>query len=291
MNNIFNWYSFEPIDTLFFRSSEPMVMGESHDSNFNFPPPIQTIAGAIRTYFYKIDRDDYKDLIKIGEEKGDFELLGPFFEENGIIYIPAPYSWYIDEEEKLVKAEIIESPIIKSSSKELPWAKGFGNLKPLGGRWMPYDDLDKDKQDRIKDIDYFFTTELRTGIALKNKVVREHHIYSFNHCRLKKGIKIIFGINIDEMGDEGVLVLGAEQRFGMFKKEKFSIDLNRTGTKYMSLSLIEGNNATNSSLLSTGKIQYLGGWDLHKGFHKDMKGYFPAGTVFNKKFSNCIAIA
>ena len=43
---------------------------------------------------------------------------------------------------------------------------------------------------------------------------------------------------------------------------------------------------TNDAAVATGKIQYLGGWDMKKGFHKPMKGYFPAGSVFNKKLND-----
>jgi CRISPR-associated protein Cmr3 len=54
----------------------------------------------------------------------------------------------------------------------------------------------------------------------------------------------------------------------------------------LSLSIIEGTDEANHAVVATGKIQYLGGWDLHKGFHKPMRGFFPAGTVYNKKLNN-----
>lgn len=296
---MFNWYNFEPNDTIFFRGSEPMMMGESHDANFNFPPPAQTLSGAIRTYFYKIDREKYKDIIKLGEEKGGFNLAGPLFRQGKKLYVPAPYSWFAESGEKdaehncrnIVKPAKLKSELIKSSSNNLLWAKGGSTLSPLGGKWICSDDLEKTESVELKETEDFFFSEFRTGIALEeNKTVRKSHIYSFNHCRLKKGVSIIFGIDTDKMGENGILMLGAEQRFGRFTKENFQIDLSGSGDEFISLSQIEGNEETNCAVVATGNIQYLGGWDLHRGFHKPMKGYFPAGTVFNTKFNNCLGI-
>ena len=79
---MYNWYSFEPSDTVFFRGSEPMEKGHDHTANSIFPPPIHTIAGAIRTYFYNIDKKNnekkYSHIVKIGEEYGEFNLAKKF---------------------------------------------------------------------------------------------------------------------------------------------------------------------------------------------------------------------
>lgn len=299
---MFNFYIFEPNDTVFFRGSEPMNIGEHHDATLNFPPPIHTIAGAIRTYFFKKDKKKYEKLINIGEEKPGFNIVGPFFKLNDKVYLPAPYLWFkeknktkhnsdSDEKVKIIKAKKIKEELIKSFSKDLYWAKGDSELESIGGNWIAYDDLFGKTEVVLKKIDEFYDTEPRVGIALNpDRSVRVHHIYSFTHCRLKKGVSLVFGIDIEELGDEGVLFLGAEQRFGRYKKENFNLDLNKQGQYYMSLSLISGSSETNEVVVATGKIVYLGGWDLYKGFHKPMKGYFPAGTVFNKKIENCIAI-
>ncbi|HOV63868.1 MAG TPA: type III-B CRISPR module-associated Cmr3 family protein, partial [Spirochaetia bacterium] len=60
---------------------------------------------------------------------------------------------------------------------------------------------------------------------------------------------------------------------------------------YLSLSPIEAHAETNNTVVATGKIQYVGGWDLRIGFHKPMKGYFPAGSVFSRAVSEqCIEL-
>jgi len=301
---MYNWYSFEPNDTVFFRGSEPMVKGQDHNANFNFPPPIHTIAGAIRTYFYNIDKKNnenkFSDIIKIGEEYGGFKLVGPFFKIDEKIYLPAPYSWFVEKssasseskEYKIIKSYPIQSDLIKTSSSDLYWAKGENELESIGGKWINYDDLINGAGEiEIKKIENFYVSEPRTGIALnKDHTVRKSHIYSFNHCRLRDKVSLIFGIDIDDLGDKGILILGAEQRFGKFKREDLKINLEEDGALFMSLSLTPISTEANNSVVATGKIQYLGGWDLHRGFHKPMKGYFPAGTVFNKKFDNCINI-
>lgn len=299
---MFYFYSFQPNDTIFFRGSEPMSMGEHHDSTLNFPPPIHTIAGAIRTYFFKKDKAKYEKLINLGKEKPGFNIVGPFFKLDDKVYVPAPYLWFrekqkykesIDKDEKVkvIKAKRIKKGIIKSSAKDMYWAKGNSELETIGGSWIAYDDLMGKEVVNLRTIEDFYETEPRVGIALNpNRSVRTHHIYSFTHCRLKKGVSLIFGIDVEDLGGEGVLFLGAEQRFGWYKRENFDLDLNKQGNYFMSLSLISGSKEANESVVATGKIVYLGGWDLSKGFHKPMKGYFPAGTVFNKKLDNCIAI-
>lgn len=301
---MYNWYSFEPSDTVFFRGSEPMEKGQDHTANSIFPPPIHTIAGAIRTYFYNIDKKNnekkYSHIVKIGEEYGEFNLVGPFFKIGKKIYLPAPYSWFIDKSAvstenakyPIIKSYPIQSNLIKTSSGNIYWAKGENELESIGGKWINYDNLINDTDEsEIRDVTDFYVSEPRAGIALNNDhTARESHIYWINHCRLKDDVSLIFSIDIDDLGENGILTLGAEQRFGRFKKEDLKINLDTDGDLFMSLSLTPVFPEANNSVISTGKIQYLGGWDLYRRFHKPMKGYFPAGTVFNKKFNNCINI-
>ena len=46
---IMEWYKFFPVDTLYFKGADPMVMGENHTASYIFPPPAHTISGALRT--------------------------------------------------------------------------------------------------------------------------------------------------------------------------------------------------------------------------------------------------
>ena len=321
-------FQFKPVDTLFFRGAEPMVMGESHSSNFNFPPPSQTIEGAIRTLLYLKDKNEYRDLIRVGERKGGFNIFGPMFLVEDIIYVPAPYSWYREssktcklsnkkdetgeqskrcrrfkeiarstEEIKIIKSKMLEnSEFIKIKSDKLYWAKPEnGELESIGGNWIDIKDLlESSHEIRFFSKSHFFASEQHVGIALeKNRTVRKSHIYSFNHARLREDVEILFFTDeVLPVNNEEVLTLGAEQRFGLLKRLKNFESLKKTfetynepndSNGYMCLSIIKGDAELNRQVIATGKIQYLGGWDLYKSFHKDMIGYFPAGTVFKDK--------
>lgn len=310
------WYNFTPNDTIFFRGAEPMVMGESHSSSFNFPPPHKTIIGALRTailkennifindyYDNKVD-DKILDIVGKADEDANFGLIGPFFDKEGIIYVPAPYSWFFEKDDdnpenrtvNVLKSQQVDVDFIKSDKKGLYWVKNAKNeVETLGGKWIKLTDLNNNKTQisYIKNKDLFIG-ENRTGIALesKSRIVRKSHIYQFNHIRFKKGVTMIFGVNKElPIPDRGALKLGAEQRFGSYEKIKIdNIEFNNAD-QYMSLSLVEGTEKTNNSLIATGKPVYLGGWNMKKGFHRPMRGYYPAGTIFNTKINeNVIAI-
>jgi len=306
-----NWYSFKPADTLFFRGAEPMNIGENHTATANFPPPACTLKGALRTSILKQNKipiDQYYgnnidgellEIIGPADKKAGFSIIGPLFELDKIIYVPAPYSWFFDKDDekkdkiKIHKGASINSPLIKTSLKKLFWTKGEkGELKTLGGKWISLSDLYSQNniipRKEIKEIDVFYSVEQRTGIALdSNRSVRTHHLYSFSHARLNKNVNLIFGVDKDlPISDKGVLKLGAEQRFGLYSKMPDIVFNNSGSGLFMSISQAGGTEQANESIVATGKIQYLGGWDMKEGFHKPMTGFFPPGSVFNKKLND-----
>jgi len=317
-------FSFKPTDTLFFRGAEPMIMGESHSSNFNFPPPIHTIEGAIRTLLYFKDKVKHKEFIRAGEKKGGFSIFGPMFLVENEVYVPAPYNWYREKDtatkmKKNIKTctmfreiakdsarvNIMKSAklsdginLIKTKDNAIYWVKPEGSeLESLGGNWMNVKDLINGSDNaEIFPTSNFFSIEPRTGIALtSNRTVRESHIYAFDHSRLLENVEILFAIDRDiPLEDKEILMLGAEQRFGLLRRltnqvleniEKVLEDSSDKGD-YMSLSIVQGDSNINDNVIATGKIRYLGGWDLHKRYHKDMVGYFPAGTIFKTRCCN-----
>ncbi len=305
------WFEFIPTDTIFFRGAEPMEMGESHTSKLNFPPPLSTIIGAVRTMILKQNKvpfrkyysgDIDKKILEITgkfNEKAGFNLIGPYFKIDNDVYIPAPYNWYFEKKNKdnkkieIIKSEKIDCEFIKTDKEELYWAKNVNDeVETLGGKWIKIQDISKKNGEEIeyKTNTDLFVTELRTGIALETKArnARKGHIYQFNHIRFKKGVSMIYSIDKDlPLSEKGVLQLGAEQRFGGYSKVREIIFPENKGSGlYMSLSMIEKSDQANDAVVATGKPVYLGGWDLKKGFHKPMVGYYPAGSVFNKKFND-----
>lgn len=314
-----DWYKFTPVDTLFFRGAEPMNLGENHTVSHVFPPPAHTLSGALRTAVliqkgvsfeaYGNGKAPAEIIAAIGEagQSAPFSLIGPLFMVGNDVYVPAPYSWFMEKDRdknkengkvKIVKGRSLKSRLLKSEASEFIWARGDKNeMDSLGGMWIKKQDLHSaETMIEVKTSGEFFENESRTGIALeKNRRVREGHLYSFNHARLKKDVHLIFGTDSKlPLEEKGVLKIGAEQRFGWYEKlsdKKADMCFSDDGNLYLSLSNMEGTEEANASVVATGKILYFGGWDLHTGFHKPMKGYFPAGTVFNKKINNnCIAI-
>ena len=314
-----NWYEFEPADTLFFRGAEPMEMGEDHSATPIFPPMPQTIAGALRTTILIQNGVDFKDYEKgnidddlkksVGEygKKAPFEVVGPLFSKDNKLYIPAPYSWYMDKSRKfeieksptksvivkVKKSKKIEEDFIKTKNKPLYWVKPNNEeLVSLGGFWIKFDDINKNELE-VYSLEYFVVFEQRVGIGLndkadKGRIVREGMIYAFNHARLKESVKIAFGIDKElPLREEGILRLGAERRFGRYTKTKIDLpnDESNSDGEWISLSVVPKSEKANEHIIATGKIMYVGGWDLAKGFHKPMVGYFPAGSVFNTKIN------
>ena len=303
-----NWYCFKPADTLFFRGAEPMDIGENHTATANFPPPERTLEGALRTTILKQNKipvdqyydnkinDELLDIIGQADNCAGFSVIGPLFKLDKTVYVPAPYSWFFDKDNekkdkvKIYKSLLIKTDLVKTSLPNLFWAKGEkGELKTLGGKWFSLSDLYS--QGNIvskKEISEFYSVENRTGIALdRNRSVRAHHLYSFSHARLNKNVELIFGVDKNlPISDKGVLNLGAEQRFGLYSKMA-KIDFN-TGSSgfFMSVSQTADSAKANESVVATGKIQYQGGWDMKKGFHKPMTGFFPPGSIFNKKLND-----
>ncbi len=312
------WYSFNPQDTLYFRGAEPADMGESHAASMVFPPPVHTIAGALRTAMLvqrRVPFDDYNRGTcnseiseKIGKSGSEapFGIIGPFFLLENRAWVPCPFTWFAEKNgkgdsedgtRKITISTPSPSSIVKSPAGEkLFWAKGK-NLETLGGKWTLLDELCDGRHEKvIKNSGAFFVSESHTGIALdvkdKRRAIREGHLYSFQHARLREGVALGFGCSRDlGLAESGVLKLGAEQRFGEYKKIRdMQIAPGKSGL-YMALSIVAGDEETNGHCVATGKIRYLGGWDLHRKFHKPMVGYFPAGSVFDKKINDhCIAL-
>jgi CRISPR-associated protein Cmr3 len=221
-----------------------------------------------------------------------FQVSGPLFRIDEQIFVPAPFCWFIDKAERkkktirVFKAQPTQSHLIKGEDENLFWVKGgSGEMVSLGGSWITLEGLSsQDEKIEIFSPDHFYAPEPRTGIALnRNRSVREGHLYTFTHVRLKPGVSLVFGASMNlPLADNGFLKLGAEQRFGRYEKIKQPLLPTNKSGYFLSLNLVKGSEKANQSVIATGKIQYIGGWDLKKGFHKPMQGFFPAGSVFSE---------
>ncbi len=319
------WYSLSPLDTIFCKSAGPMVMGENHSAQSIFPPPAETLSGAFRTAVLKQNNIEIKDYLnnKAGAEITDFigkaggnpnfEIAGILFVKDFQIYVPAPFSWFAEKSElgknksdlengrdkavRIFRAEKMSTPLVKvSTGTSFYCAKGdIGELTSLGGKWLSYEDLAAQKKALdIYSSNYFYDPEIRTGIALsgKNRTVRESHLYSFTHSRLKNGFKMAAAVKYNGtplLKDRGIIKTGGEQRISRYEKMETHLEFDDSSPgKFMSLCPLKIKTDIEDKLISTGRILYTGGWDLKKGFHKPMRPFYPAGTVFSENINNTL---
>ena len=298
------WYSFTPVDTLFFKGAVMAEKGEDHNAVSIFPPTPHTISGALRTTILRqngISIDEFKNgrfpkniMESVGKpgSSSPFNVIGPFLREENNLYIPTPFTWFVDKyltNDNIYVASKLKSTLLVFPREKKFWAKGLDSeLENVGGNWIRIDKMLHPKRSYILPNDHFFISEIRTGNALQtNRRVHEGRLYSFTHIRLKENIALVFGVNMDlPLADTGILTLGGEQRFGRYSKIKPVQITHGSSELYMSLTLTKAQKEYESSLIATGKLIYRGGWDLHKGFHKPMEAYFPSGSVFDTKIED-----
>lgn len=320
-----DWYDFSPVDTMFFRGAESLEKGSDHRASTMFPPSPETFFGALRTLylieheipFHHYNRSDFRDekvIEAIGRSDDEpdalpWSLIGPLIKKGEEVYVPAPYSWFTKETElkeyflnnknkdtgiEIIRASEIDNSLLLMDS-DLLWVKGKSEeMKCLGGMWVNLSSVMGTSHVKVLDEESVFHIENRTGIALEGakKHVRKGHLFSMNHIRLQEGISLVFGITgILYLPDTGILMLGGENRFGKYRKVNidFPDDPGKEGL-YLSLGSIDGTcEGISEEVLATGKINYMGGWNMRIGFHKPLKGYYPAGTVLSSKINeNCL---
>mgnify|MGYP005840733511 FL=1 len=110
------WLALDPLDTLFFRGSEPMIAGEGHEVGTLFTPLPETCLGALCTAILKqqgIKPSDYagahgpttalRERFPLLGEPGNpgFQILGPLFcwqtpASGPNWFYPAPAHWFAD---------------------------------------------------------------------------------------------------------------------------------------------------------------------------------------------------
>lgn len=320
-----DWYAYTPVDTVFCKGAEPMEMGADHSAGSIFPPPVETISGALRAEVlrqndvsirkYRDKECDQNILSSIGQCgcEAPFKVFGPLFRKNGRFLVSAPYSWFVEKGRlkkrnrvPVHKGFLMEHRLLSTDTDGVLWVRGQSSeLASLGGLWIDKDSLASD----VDEIDVWgaedlFDFEQRTGIGLdftkkencrstSFRTVRKGLIYTFSHARLKPDVELVFGVNAQlPLEKEGCLSLGGERRFGRYHLLSSPPQFKDSGNGYFqTLSLIPYSDNLASNIVASGKSVRIGGWDMHRGFHKPMRNYMPAGTVFNEKIDiNLVAI-
>jgi len=320
------WYELTPIDTLFFRGSEPMEAGQPTSAPL-FPPPVSVVQGALRTAVLKekgISFADYNhgkvpaeiiDLIGASGQAAPFAVTALLMRINGILYVPAPASWHLDLEEKpKCSKEYVGKRVIVATSRATD-ASGMGVVSSSGilslvlveheaislaGCWIDIRLLSQtevvfSENDILTGSD-LYVVENRIGIELNDRrTVVKGNLYSGNHIRLQEGVTLVVALDKGPgLRGSGLLQLGGEQRKCRYEQltDAALPTEPRTVKGFIALAPVAARDEILPTVIAAYKPVITAGWDLSRGFHKPTTTWFPAGTVFSEKINDsCIPLA
>ena len=197
-------------DTWFFRESRPHdAVGASELSSL-FPPPIRTLAGALRTLIgdqLEIDwqtlqsatQPDFDFVTELGDAQslGDLQLNGPWINIDGQRLYPAPF--FLMQKGNELKRLAPGSPVrCDLGTVRLPaLPKGSEGFKNLEQHWITAESMrqclnDSVPADRIYSSDDLFSHEARLGIARDNatRSVEDGKLYQTQHLRLRENVSV-----------------------------------------------------------------------------------------------------
>lgn len=251
-------YELNPIDTLFFRGSQPMEAGQLFGGSL-FPPPLSVIEGAFRSAVLRQRGiafsafnagkapDDVTRLIGASGGDAPFAVTSFLMRKNGALYAPAPYSWYVDTDRELKSgkdyaglvpikarngnAEKMQRLGAVSSAGSVPLVHHMCEARTLGGCWIRLTVLEAGGSKAFLEGDILlpgelYASEMRTGISLLDKDsgastrrVQDGALFSSSHIRLVEGVSIVIGIDREcGLAIEGTLQLGGEKRLCGYRK-------------------------------------------------------------------------
>lgn len=227
---------FDAIDTLFFRESRPMdALGEAQSI---FPPPVRTLAGAVRTLVgehFKVRWHEFNQ--KQGEHPlathiGDSESLGRLRFQGAWLALagqrlyPAPLHLLVKDNKLSGQLRLSKHTTWCDLGKnvrlpELPSAEAKGS-KPLENAWLTVQGLTAVLQGKlpedtdIKKASELFQRESRLGIARNNatRSVQQGLLYQTQHIRPHPELSIELDVQglPTEMPTQAIVRLGGEGR-------------------------------------------------------------------------------
>ena len=197
-------------DTWFFRESRPHdAVGASELSSL-FPPPIRTLAGALRTLIgdqleinwqtlQSATQPDFNFISELGDAKGlgELQINGPWINFDGQRLYPAPL--YLmqkgDEIQRLAPGSVVRCDLGSVRLPALP--EGSQGFKALEQRWITAQGMWRCLEghvptDKIYTTDDLFSHEARLGIARDNvtRRVEDGKLYQTQHLRLKDEVSV-----------------------------------------------------------------------------------------------------
>jgi len=234
--------TFEPLDSLFFRESKPFNAGEGGFLDSQFPPPAQTLSGAIRgaigeanTDWNWSDKKAVAELLGTVDDPTPLSFAGPYLLKNGQRLYPVPlnflYREWIDEKTNENRNEWVR--LVPSGSafktdmgdcflpeppKKKPPEKSPEGAKPVEEGWLDAANMQQILNGNLptsyipsKDI---FIRESRAGIGRDNRkgVVNIGQLYFTRHLRLREGYALGMAVGGATPPAGGMVRLGGEGR-------------------------------------------------------------------------------
>ena len=211
---------FEPLDTWFFREARPHGSVGNCELGSQFPPPVRTLLGALRTAigdaWFARHGGDWRGLadnsalqahIGLGDDLGPLRASGPFITLNGQRLYPAPANLMVQTEGStahyflLGLGDVVHCDLgrvrLPAFPKQVPGVASLKGSKPASG-WLTQDAMQRllDGQvPRAGDLipnHALFDEEPRLGIGRDNtrRSVQEGLLYQTRHLRLRPGVGV-----------------------------------------------------------------------------------------------------
>lgn len=316
--------TFEPLDSLFFREAKPFNAGESGFLDSQFPPPAQTLSGAIRGAIGEANGVNWKDEEAVkklvgaaGDDPKPLNFAGPYlFKDEQRLY-PVPLNLLFGEKEKKWTRLVPSCSTFTTDigDRQMPTPeKTLEGAKPVEEGWLDAVNMQMVLNGNLptdiipaKDI---FVREARAGIGRDNRksVVNEGQLYFTRHLRLieKNGITLGMAAGGTNLPDGGMVRLGGEGRLARIVVGKLPAALSAPkvigNPKGLILTLLThgdfgGKVEPDWSIVHPGlelvtacigKPVREGGWDYARRQPKPLKSLVPAGSCYFVKMNNGI---
>jgi CRISPR-associated protein Cmr3 len=211
---------FEPLDTWFFREARPQGSVGNSELGSQFPPPVRTLLGALRTtigdaWFARhggdwrglADNPALQAIIGLGDDLGPLRASGPFLTLHGERLYPAPANLMVQTEGSsshyflLGLGDVVHCDLgqvrLPAFPARVPGVASLKGSKPASG-WLPQTGMQRlldgqvPRAGEIIPNEALFDEEPRLGIGRDNarRSVQEGLLYQTRHLRLRPGVSV-----------------------------------------------------------------------------------------------------
>jgi len=239
------WLALSPLDSWFFGDGRPNNLGEDQaDLRSLFPPPAQTVVGAIRAAAARSLGwrsgpwpGEITALLGDGLDPGPLRFTGPFLTRDGELVFPAPRhllgssgddgTWqprdFLAPGEQEVRTDLAEQAI--RLPEPLGLASSAERLAEADEIWLTTDGMEQvlagalPKPEHCVPAEQLFVLEPRVGLERKpeTRTALEGALYSPTHVRLRPGVRLVVGVDglPAEVRLPELLAIGGESRLAM----------------------------------------------------------------------------